>query len=78
MVPSQDQDLLNDANINLNTLHKDTNHNYIIDDIDDKLNVIGAHFARINNNNSDPNKRLGRDRFDTFVHKKKPRYLQRK
>ncbi|KYN03421.1 hypothetical protein ALC62_05739 [Cyphomyrmex costatus] len=45
--------ILNDADINANSFDKDKDGNILIDTLQEKLDLIGAHFASINNRHFD-------------------------
>lgn len=63
LVPKNKENLLVLANINKNTANKDSKNNYIIYELEQKLNLLAAHFASINNQN----KNMGKARLNEII-----------
>lgn len=65
-IPQEKQNLLTDAEIPLDTAFRDTNNNTLITNQVEKLNVIGAHFAATNTQNTN----LGKEQLSRIVNDK--------
>ena len=60
-IPTNKENILVDAGVNKDTLISDASNNYLVTDPLDKLNIIGAHFARVYTQNMNlGNESLGR------------------
>lgn len=62
-IPENNINLLNSTNINKNNLTKDSKNNYQIQEIEQKLIILGSHFAMINNQNIN----LGKPRLNEII-----------
>lgn len=64
-IAQTDYNFLTEANIDPNNLHKNDSGNYLITNLNDKLEIIGTHFAKINTQN----KNLGNKQFNNVIEK---------
>ncbi|XP_015438110.1 PREDICTED: uncharacterized protein LOC107193219 [Dufourea novaeangliae] len=65
-IPQNSHTLLQEANVNINSLQKDNDNNYIINKTTDKLNVIGAHFQKVHLQND----HLGKPHLTNIINRK--------
>ncbi|XP_011882971.1 PREDICTED: uncharacterized protein LOC105570409 [Vollenhovia emeryi] len=62
-IPEKEKQLLELANINIKKLSRDSNNSYLIQDAEQKLDILGSHFATINNQNDN----LGKPRLNEII-----------
>lgn len=62
-IPEKNKNILDLADINSSNLIKDSNNNYIIQELEQKLDVLGSHFALINDQNS----KMGKPRLNEII-----------
>ncbi|KAL6419213.1 hypothetical protein ACFW04_011523 [Cataglyphis niger] len=62
-VPEKNKNILDLADINSSNLMKDSNNNFIIQEVEQKLDVLGSHFALINDQNS----KMGKSRLNEII-----------